>query len=362
MVTRMTANKPRFYDWERTLSYDADVTFVIGPRGIGKTFGIRVQCIRDYIKRGYRFVEVCRYKNEISGVADGYFEKLAELDEFSGYMFKSDNRYGYISTAIDPDSKEKPDWKKICYFVALSEFQRMKKHTFVNVKRIIFDEAILDRSDRYHRYLPNEYAILASIVDTTSRERSDTDGIKPRVYLLGNACDLANPYFAHYKVGSDIGYGYRWYDSKTFLLHMVNDADYSRQKASGTVAGRMLAGTAAGNENIYNKFSDVSEAYVERKTKNAKYKFAIIYKHKTYSVWVDLSIGRYYICDWYPRGMESTVYYLTTDDMDVNYMAASRVSEVLKSIDGMYYAGLIYYDTIDVKRGFLEVLALFGIR
>ena len=50
--------KSKYYGWERTLSYDADVTMVIGARGIGKTFGLRMQCIRDLIRDGSRFCEV----------------------------------------------------------------------------------------------------------------------------------------------------------------------------------------------------------------------------------------------------------------------------------------------------------------
>ena len=32
-----------YYDWHKTLSYNADVTMVIGARGIGKTYGLRKQ-------------------------------------------------------------------------------------------------------------------------------------------------------------------------------------------------------------------------------------------------------------------------------------------------------------------------------
>ena len=81
-----------FYDWAKTLSYDADVTMVIGARGIGKTFGLRRQCIRDFLKDGSRFVEITRYNNELSGVSDGYFNRLSELPEFGDYMFKTDAR------------------------------------------------------------------------------------------------------------------------------------------------------------------------------------------------------------------------------------------------------------------------------
>lgn len=61
---------PKYYDWEKTLSYDADVTMVIGARGVGKTFGLRKQCIKDFLRDGSRFVEVTRFKNELSGVSD----------------------------------------------------------------------------------------------------------------------------------------------------------------------------------------------------------------------------------------------------------------------------------------------------
>ena len=71
-----------YYDWHKTLSYDSDVTMVIGPRGIGKTFGLRYQCIKDFLKDGSRFVEVCRFKAELSGVSDGYFNRLQDMPEF----------------------------------------------------------------------------------------------------------------------------------------------------------------------------------------------------------------------------------------------------------------------------------------
>ena len=41
----------KYYDWEKTLSYDADVTMVIGASGVGKTFGRRKQFIREWVKR-----------------------------------------------------------------------------------------------------------------------------------------------------------------------------------------------------------------------------------------------------------------------------------------------------------------------
>ena len=74
-----------YYDWPKTFSYDADVTMVVGARGVGKTYGLRTQFIRDFLKDGSRFVELTRYKNELFGVANGYFDRVGKQAEFKDY-------------------------------------------------------------------------------------------------------------------------------------------------------------------------------------------------------------------------------------------------------------------------------------
>ena len=353
-----------YYDWHKTLSYDADVTMVIGPRGIGKTFGLRMQCIKDFLRDGSRFVEVVRFKAELSGVADGYFNRLQDMPDFDDYVFKTDARYGWIAKAPkeDENGTQKPQWQLLCYFTALSDAQRLKKRTFDKVRRIIFDESILESSDRYHNYLPNEFGILANLVDTVSRERADTKGIRPRVYLLGNACDLSNPYFAHYRVGTDLKYGYRWYAGKTFLFHYVESGEYGREKLAGTVAGRMMRGTDAAKIAIDNAFTGMSTEFVKAKPKRAKFTFGIICNGKRFGVWVDLQGGLYYVTNSMPRNTDKPIYALTAEDNRINYIAARSANAVLSHFKEIYYLNLIRYQTITVKRDFREeVLRMFGI-
>lgn len=351
----------KFYDWERTLSYDADVTMVIGARGVGKTFGLRRQFILDYLKRGWRFVEVTRYKNELSGVSDGYFNRLEKLPEFKGYVFKTDARYAYVAKQPD-DEKDKPVWNMCGYFVALSDAQRLKKRTFDDVRRILLDEAILERADRYHRYLPNEFGVLANLVDTVSRERADTQSIRPRVYLLGNACDLANPYFAAYHVGTDLRFGYRWYAHKTFLLHYVEPGEYGREKAVGTVAGRMMENTEAGDVALNNAFQHQNSEFVRKKSKNAKFSFGIVCNGYKYGIWVDLNEGYYYVTNQIPKNSGKPVYSLTREDASINYVAASRLSSTMRYVYDMFMYGLLRYENEEIQWRFAEVLEMFGIR
>ena len=355
-----------FYDWHKTLSYDADVTMVIGPRGVGKTFGLRKQCIKDFLKDGSRFVEVVRFKAELSGVADGYFNRLQDLPDFENYIFRTDARYGWIAeippTVEEGKKKPKPDWKLITYFIALSDAQRMKKRTFDKVRRIIFDESILESSDRYHNYLSNEFGILANLVDTVSRERADTSSVRPRLYLLGNACDLANPYFAAYGVGTDLKFGFRWYSQKTFLLHYVEAGEYGREKLTGTVAGRMMQGTTAAKIAISNEFVGTNSEFVRRKPSRAKFTFGIICNGKKFGIWVDVQGGLYYVTNTMPNNTEKPIYALTAEDNRINYIAARSATKALAYFKEIYYMNLIRYQTVQLKRDFMdEVLTKFGI-
>ena len=350
----------KYYDWERTFSYDADVTMVIGARGVGKTFGLRRQFLRDYIKNGFRFVELVRFKNELSGVSTGYFDRVSKLKEFDGWVFRTDAHYAYAGKK-GKDANAKIDWHICGYFIALTDAQKMKKKTFDNVKRIVLDEAILERSDRYHDYLPNEFGILANIVDTVSRERADTESLRPRIYLLGNACDLGNPYFAAYGIGADLKFGYRWYKNKTFLLHYVDAGGYAVEKLIGTVSGRMIAGTTEGEVSAKNEFVGISMQFVEPKPKHARFTFGIVFCGKKFGVWTDYINGFYHVTDTIPNNSEA-IYYLANDDAKVNYIAAKKGSKLFKGFSEAYYAGIIRYETVDIKKGFVEVLKAFGIR
>lgn len=354
----------KYYDWEKTLSFDADVTMVVGARGLGKTFGLRRQFIRDYKKDGSRFVEIVRYKNELSGVSDGYFGRLEELPENEQYLFRTDTRYAYIAEKPEEDDIEKKSklkWHIIGYFIAMTDAQKHKKKTFNKVRRIVLDEAVIERSDRYHDYLPNEFATLADIVDTVSRERADTKGIRPRVYLLGNACDFGNPYFGNYGVTSDLKFGYRWFAGKTFLLHYVDSDEYATEKLRGTVAGRMLAGSDAGKVSALNQFTGMSSDFVEPKPKHARFLFAIRFNGSYFGVWVDYINGFYYVSEKVPKDAKA-IYYFSNEDAKVNYIAAKKTSRLFQTFAEVYYMGCMRYESVDIKRRFYDVLRCFGIR
>ena len=335
---------------------------VVGARGIGKTYGLRLQFVRDFLKDGSRFVELVRHKNELSDFSATYFNRIEENEEFPDYVFKTSPRHAYI--ALKPENKDdKPKWKLIGYFGALTEAQAMKKRTYSKVRRLLLDEAVIDkRLDRYHNYLPNEFSILANILDSVSRERSETkNSARCRVYLLGNACDLLNVYFGAYGINCEPKSGYSWHKNKTMLLHYVKDDEYAVRKSNDTVAGRMLSDTADELIASANEFLRASNDFVFNKPKWAKFYFGIVYRELRFGVWADYREGFYYVTKKIPKNA-SPIYALTASDNKVNYIMAKKAEGVLRGFTDLYYLGIIRYETPYVKERFIEVLNLFGVR
>lgn len=342
-----------FYDWHSTFSRQTgsqgEFCFVIGGKGIGKTFGLRLQCVRDYLKKRVRFVELCRTKEEMKSVQAGYFDKLQQEGFFTNCEFKCEKNQGFISTG--------QDWECICYFVALTDFQKSKKRTFANVRRVIFDEAVIDSRDRYHRYLSNEFYILTNILDTIFREQPNDDPVY-RVYLLGNACDMSCPYFEKLGIRELPEFGYHFYNGKHTLLHYVPPMDAKLRKEK-TLVGRLLANDSEADMVFENKFDTGSKSDICAKPATARFAFALRYKRRQWGIWLDYSSGIMYVNAQVPK--DAHVYSLTKKDGTVDYRAIRKTSGVVKGLVDLHYSGAIRYETAFIRESFFEILSFLGV-
>lgn len=346
------------YDWPRTFSFNAGVNLICAPRGIGKTYGLRWAAMEEHFNKGRTWVEVVRHKSTLDMIEHRYFDRLQAL--YPDYDYKIEKHVGYVSP------KGEKSYRVCMYFAALSSSQMLKLATFSGVNKIVFDEFTLDRSNmQYTRYLKNEFDLLANLVDTVTRQR-EHDGTEPHLYLLGNSLDAANPFFYRYGI-YDPKPGYTWYEKKTVLLHYVKDADYAAQKARGTLAGRMLSGSAAGSVAIENDFDTATfDGFIERKKPaNAKLMCVIVFRGMHLRIWSSFSDYIIYV-DECKKGDRkhgnAPVYYLLKNDGTVDRYALTRASNVVKSIMRMYYANLIRYSDRFVQSNFLDFLQQFGVR
>lgn len=346
----------KYFDWARAFSFNADVTMIIAARGRGKTYGLRRQCLLDSIRKDFRFVEIARHKDELPELMAGYFEKLALEDTFDEYEFKVEGKRGYWRIRDDEDKR----WRCACYFVAMTEAQKAKKRTYVRVKRIIFDEGLID-SDPYHRYLPRELSVLANIVDTVTRERGDEGGLRPHLYICANACDLINPYFTAWGIDRVPPFGESWHAGHTVLLIYEDPKEYAVEKAERTLAGRMVNGTDEGAVAILNEFALGTDDDIAEKPSSAQFWIGVIYMGERFGVWIDWDEGFYYVNRRIPKNA-GTVYSLTRRDNTANRLVAQRASKPLQVLASGHYSRIIRYDSPATREKLLDALSMFGIR
>lgn len=353
---------PRYYDWQATMSRqtgtNGEICLVLGAKDIGKTFGLRLKCVERFIKHKELFVELCRTNEEMKAVMTGYFDKLQSAGFFKDFVFKCEKGCGYIADKPISDD-EKPEWERICYFVALTNFQREKKRTFVKPKRFIFDEAVIDVKDRYHRYLPDEFLILANILDSISRQQPGDD-YNYYLYILGNAVDLTCPYLRNLGIAKIPKFGYSYYKNKTVLLHYVEPWDADERRAY-TLVGRMLEGHDESKVIFDNVFKDDTGREIMRKTSNAKYRFAFKWARQAFAIWIDEKRGLWFVTSKLPKDAQG-IYTLAKKDSSVDYNVVQKASPIAKLLCDVYYIGGLRYESPSIREAFFEVLSFLGIK
>ena len=344
----------QFFNWGPVFSRNSPITMVVGARGLGKTYGLRKECISEYLKKGLRFVEVSRFKSEQKAVSKGYFNRVSA--EFPGMEFEVRGSEGFVCRGTN--EKGKKIWEKICYFISLTELQTAKKRTFDLVHRVIFDEAIIDRADRFHRYLASEWELLAGLIDSCSRERSESE-IHPQLFLLGNAVDLTNPYFQKIGLMEAPSTGYHWYLRKLFLLVVPEAKEYSKAKETQTLAGRMLAGTAAGEAANWNAFSTEFEGVIAKKPASSRFEVGLLWKDQSFGLWFDDREGRYYINSSIPKGGKTLA--LSIGQVAVNTPLVQKNASFLKSIVSLASIDGLRFESLGLRSQFFTACGLLNL-
>ena len=348
------SNKNQYFNWGKVLSYQAPITMVVGARGLGKTYGLRKACIDEFLKKGLRFVEVSRFRSEQKAVSKGYFARVSQ--EFPGMEFEVRGSEGFVCRGTN--EKGKKQWEKLCFFVSLTELQTAKKRTFDGVHRIIFDEAVIDRADRYHRYLPSEWELLAGLVDSVSRERAESV-VHPQLFLLGNAVDLANPYFQQIGLMEAPQTGFTWFWKKLFLLVVPEASAYSQAKETKTLAGRMLAGTAAGQAANWNQFNQEFEGVIAPKPSSARFEVGLRWKDEEFGLWFDDHEGRYYVTSKIPRGGKTLA--LSIGNVAVNTPLVQKNASFLKSIVSLASIDGLRFESLGLRSQFFTACGLLNL-
>lgn len=340
---------------------------VIAKRELGKSFGMREQTLRDYRDNGERCIAIVRYKDDVQlAISDFYGDVIdkttdAKLARWLKRMeFRTQGNSVYVREK--QTDGEKHQWDEIMRMIPLSKATRYKMATMRNLRRVMFDEALIDKSiDTYTRYLPNEYKLFQNLIGTLQRycEKDAQGAPRLRAYLMGNAVDLINPYFAALGIYEQPDFGYRWFMNKTWFFAYPNPEDYSTKSSNAMMAERL----GENSSDYGNAFAKSDSLLIKQKTKNATFSYGICYKNETFGVWCDFKNGYYFVNHKIPKDTgDRPMFSLTAEDNRPNYIVAKRANSYLKSISDLYCFGCVMFDTPATRENFVNVLKLFGVR
>lgn len=321
-----------YWNINKTLTYDSLFNFIIGNRGGGKTFGAKKKAIDRFLKTKEQFVYVRRFKTELRKIKEFF-------NDICGF---------YPEHTFDvKDEKFIIDGETAGFYMPLSTAKVNKSVPYPNVWLIIFDEFIIEKGV-YH-YLPNEVTCFLELYSTIARLRD------VKVFFLANAITMTNPYFLYFDIC--LPYGKDIMKKGDTLIEMVQDKEYINV-ANQTRFGKLVQGTEYGQYAIENKFILDNNTFVEKKTSNSNYTFAIIYKGHKFGIWTDLKEGKQYVSeDLDPSN--KLEYALTLDDHTPNTLLlkgykTSLVNSFLRS----YKLGLVRFESVKIKNICADLLKL----
>lgn len=332
-----------FYDYQRILSYNALLNFIIGERGVGKSYGAKKYVAKRFIKKGKQFVYLRRYKTELKQamMKNGnpvFFEQIKNDPELKNHKLSNKNDTMYIDG-------------NLCGFaMPLSVANILKSSSYENVDTIIFDEFIIDKGN-YH-YLQNEVIQLLDVIETVARLRDI------RVLFLGNAISITNPYFTFFNLSLPYNSDIKTFKDGLIAVNYIKNLKYREVKKT-TRFGKLIDGTEYGKYAIDNEFLRDSKSFIRKKTKCCKFYFILVLNGKYYGVWCDYQNGLMFISNDYDPNCPVKFSINPDDHNESTLLIRCRTSPFFKSIIEHYRLARLCFENQQIKNNVMNSIAKF---
>jgi len=326
-----------YYSPNKLLTYNRILNFVIGARGIGKSYAWKKHPIKQFLKDGSQMIYVRRYKTELKKISN-YFNDI--MVEFPDHEFKVKGRELLI------------DGKTFGWAIPLSSWQNEKSNAYPKVKTIIFDEFIREKDKS--GYLPNDVEALLNLMDTVFRGRDDV-----RCVCLSNAVSVVNPYFLYFNLVPNVEKRFNAY--KDIVVEIPDSVDFSTERRK-TRFGSLINGTEYGDMSLDNEFTNDSDLFIDRRGKESKHVFSIIFKGLTMGVWVDTNQGIMWLSgDFDPSS--KNVFAMSTDDLTENSMLTTgwRNNYYLTKMVSAFKKGYLRFDNQVIRTTSYEMFRKMNI-
>lgn len=314
----------RYYNVDLTLSRNRLFNFVVGMRGVGKTYSSKRRAIKNYLQKGKQFVYLRRYDTELKkSEMSKFFDDI--YNEFPDTAFKVGDGAFFINNKV-------AGW-----YMPLSKSQLFKSVPFPNVSLIIFDEFIIDVGT--YRYLPNEVTTFLEAYSTISRDRDIP------VLFLSNAITFTNPYFLYFNLSLEDGQHIRLLPD--ISLEVIENIEYV-DHMSKTRFGRLTANTAYGNYAFKNEFLRDTDNFLATIPSTSRYVCTLVFETNVFGVYYEPVGDMYYVSEKIDHTCKIRLTIeQTAHKEDTVFIRNSNV--IIKTLSEYFGAGRVRFETMKAK-------------
>ena len=339
-------NNKMWYSYDRICGFNAIFNFIISERGCGKTYGGLKMVIKDFIKNGNEFVYLRRYKSELNKAVPKLFDALIRNNEFPDYDFKIEANKFFIRAK--EEAGDNKAWIKIGEAVALSTASILKSSDFSGVKTIIYDEFLL--STGIFHYLKNEVETVLDVVETIGRLRD------VRVFFLGNAISVTNPYFAYFDLSLPYNSEFKTFKDGLIVVNYAKNPAY-REKKHQSKFGRLIEGTNFASYAIDNAWLNDETGFIGKKLEGSRNFSVLVIDGKKYGVWKCKTDGRLYISNDYDPKNPCIFSFDIKDHKEDNVLVSAKRSPWFRAVIDEYKLGNVWFEDVNIKNIMLRWLA-----
>ena len=318
-----------YYSYNKVLSYHALMNYILGERGVGKSYGLKKYLLNRFKKKHRQFIYLRRYDTELrKSLRDNeFFKDIASDPLFKDDEFKVRGDKFYMN-------------EEVCgYAIPLSKASIYKSVPFPNVDIIMFDEFLID-NNTYH-YLPEEPEKLLDFIETVGRLRDI------QVFCLGNSISIVNPYFDYFNISLPYNSDIKTFKNGLILINYIKNEEYRKVKRESKF-GSLIKDTKYGDYAIDNKFLKDNNNFIKKKNPKSKFFFNLIINSHTYGVWMDYNSNEMYISKMCNNNHPVTITFNYKDHTENTIMLKSK-SVFFQNLVKHYQAGNLYFDNIQIK-------------
>lgn len=242
------------------MSLDYPFTFIIGARGVGKTYGVL-----EYIyENKEKYIHLRRTQVQADLLSSSAFQPYKQLCSDKGWNIGVNSVAKNVSGIAEIEDDIFKDY--FGYICALSTFSNLRGFDASDVNIIFYDEFIPETTAKPIR---SEYETLLNVYETVNRNR-ELKGCKPvKLICCANSNTIDNPYFIGLgvinKIASMQSKGRMIYkdDSRGLLIINLSKSPIS-QKKKNTALYRLSDNTDFGQMALENLYAGTDMSTISR--------------------------------------------------------------------------------------------------